>query len=224
MIDIHNHAIFGIDDGAKTIEDSIKMIDQAINIGISDIILTPHYNRKYKSMDVEDKFNKLIDYYKDKPINLHLGREYKYNALKPLKKFTLGHSNYMLIEFSTIEKEPIEEVCYNMKARGLIPIIAHIERYHYLTKTDYEEIKEVALFQVNSESVLGISSYRKDKKITKYLLKKGYVDFIASDAHNDTNRGNTLDKAYLYILKKFGKQLAEDLFINNPKKIIETHI
>lgn len=223
MIDIHNHALFGIDDGAKTKEDAIEMIDQAIAIGVTDLFLTPHFSRKYKSLQVEEPFQTLVDYYQDKPINLYLGREYKYNPLKPLKKFTLGNSNYMLIEFSTIEKDPIEEVCFNIKAKGYMPIIAHIERYHYLTKDDYEEIKRVALFQVNSETVIGMSSYRKDRKIAKYLLKKGYVDFIASDAHNATNRANTLDKAYAYIAKKYGQQHAQDLFVNNAKRIIETH-
>lgn len=224
MIDIHNHALYGIDDGAKTLEDSIKMIDQAIEIGITDLFFTPHYNRVFKDEDVVGKYQELVALYKDKPIKLYLGREYKYNDLKPLKHFMMGASYYMLIEFSPMRKEPIEEVCYNLKAKGIIPIVAHIERYHYLTKADYEEIKAVALFQVNSEAVIKKSSYRKDFKIAKYLLKKGLVDFIASDAHNTTNRRNTMLEAYHYIEKKYSKQIADDLCMNNARKLIETHI
>ncbi len=221
MIDIHNHALYGVDDGAKTIEDSIEMINQAIKIGIKELILTPHYNRRYNKVDLKKEFEKLVNYFKDYPIKLHLGREYRYNSLEPFKKFTMGDSNYILLEFSTTIPDPIEEVCYNVSRNGFIPIIAHIERYHYLTKEDYEELKEVALFQVNSETVIGKSSFRKDKKIVKYLLKNGLVDFVASDAHNTTDRKNTLDKAYKRIYKKYGKEVALDLFVNNPKKILK---
>ena len=223
MIDIHNHALFGIDDGAKTIEDSIKMVDQAIEIGIKHVFLTPHYSRRHRKLNIETNYKALLLACQDKPIKLHLGREYLYNPLESFKAFTMGDSNYILIEFSTIEKEPIEEVCYNINAKGYVPIIAHIERYHYLTKKDYEEIRKVALFQVNSETVIGLSSYRKDRRIAKYLLKKDLVDFIASDAHNVTNRKNTLDLAYQHILKKYGQQRADDLFKNNQKKLLITH-
>ncbi len=221
MIDIHNHALYGVDDGAKTKEDSIKMINQAIEIGIKELFLTPHYNKRYNKVDVKKEFEELVDYFKDSPIKLHLGREYRYNSLEPFKKFTMGDSNYILLEFSTTIPDPIEEVCYNVSRNGFIPIIAHIERYHYLTKEDYEELKEVSLFQINSETVIGKSSFKKDRKIVKYLLKKGLVDFVASDAHNTTNRKNTLDKAYKYINKKYGKEVALDLFLNNPKKILK---
>lgn len=221
MIDIHNHALYGVDDGAKTIEDSIAMINQAMEIGIEELFLTPHYNRKYNKVDVSKEFNELVNIFKDSSIKLHLGREYRYDSLEPFKKFTMGNSNYILLEFSTIIPEPIEEVCYNVNKNGFIPIIAHIERYHYLTKEDYDEIKEVALFQVNSETVIGKSSFRRDRKIVKYLLKKGLVDFVASDAHDTMNRKNTMDKAYEHINKKYGKEIALDLFLNNAKKILK---
>lgn len=224
MIDIHNHALYGVDDGAKTIEDSIAMINHAIEIGIKELFLTPHYNRRYNKVNVKKEFEELVKIYKDSPIKLYLGREYRYNSLEPFKQFTMGNSNYILLEFSTTIPDPIEEVCYNVSRNGFIPIIAHIERYHYLTKEDYEELKDVALFQINSEAVIGKSSFKKDRKIVKYLLKQGLVDFVASDAHNTTDRKNTLDKAYNYIQKKYGKELALDLFVNNPKKIIETHL
>lgn len=224
MIDIHNHALYGVDDGAKTIEDSIAMINHAIEIGIKELFLTPHYNRRYNKVNVKKEFEELVKIYKDSPIKLYLGREYRYNSLEPFKQFTMGNSNYILLEFSTTIPDPIEEVCYNVSRNGFIPIIAHIERYHYLTKEDYEELKDVALFQINSEAVIGKSSFKKDRKIVKYLLKQGLVDFVASDAHNTTDRKNTLDKAHNYIQKKYGKELALDLFVNNPKKIIETHL
>lgn len=223
LIDVHNHALFGVDDGAKTIEDSILMIDQAIKNNVQEIILTPHFNKRNKSIEnVEENFNRLKKAIKDKPIKIYLGREMRFYELekKPIY-YTMNGTKHVLVEFDPINHSPIEEVCYSLRVKGYKPIVAHIERYHYLTVTDYNKIKKFAEVQVNADAVLGISNIRKDYKITKYLLKHKIADYVGSDAHDTTKRKNNLLKAYKRVKRKYGIQYANYIFYENAKKITE---
>jgi len=223
LIDVHNHALFGVDDGAKTIEDSILMIDQAIKNNVQEIILTPHFNKRNKSIEnVEENFNRLKEAIKDKPIKIYLGREMRFYELekKPIY-YTMNGTKHVLVEFDPITHSPIEEVCYSLRVKGYKPIVAHIERYHYLTVTDYNKIKKFAEVQVNADAVLGISNIRKDYKITKYLLKHKIADYVGSDAHDTTKRKNNLLKAYKRVKRKYGIQYANYIFYENAKKITE---
>lgn len=223
LIDIHNHALFGVDDGAQTLEDSIAMIDQAIKNNIQEIILTPHFNKRNKSVDIVEKnFNLLKETIKDKPIKIYLGREMRFYELekKPIF-YTMNGTKHVLVEFDPISNSPIEEVCYSLMVKGYKPIVAHIERYHYLTANDYKKIKKFAEVQVNADAVLGTSSMRKDYKITKYLLKHKMVNYVGSDAHDTTKRKNNLLKAYKRVKRKYGYQYANYLFCENAKKITQ---
>jgi len=223
LIDIHNHTLFGVDDGAKTLDEALLMIDEAIKNNISHIVLTPHYNKRSHSVNTVLKhFDELKNAVKDRPIELYLGREHKYYELeKNPVYYTMHDSKHVLIEFDTVLENPIEEICYSLSLKGYKPIVAHIERYHYLTKEDYMLIKQYAELQINSNSVLGLSSVKKDNKIAKYLLKNKLADYVASDTHDVTRRNNTLFQAYKRVKKKYGVQYANTLFKENAKKIIE---
>ena len=108
---------------------------------------------------------------------------------------------------------------YELKRKGFISIVAHIERY---VSADLEVALEVknlgGYIQVNAESIVG-ETKRFYKKFIKKLFKNGLVDFVSSDIHYD--RMNYMSQARRYVEKKFGKQTAEDVFINNAKMIIE---
>lgn len=223
MIDIHHHGLFGVDDGAQTIEDSILMIHEAIENNITDIILTPHYNVYFKNRDkIEAHFEILKEHVKDKPINLYLGYESRYNPNDPTYvDKRLHNTQYLLLEFSSNRPTDIEEVSYTLSTQNIIPIIAHIERYHYLDKSSYLDIKIHSLIQVNANAVLGKALNKKDTKIARFLLKKRLVDFVASDAHNTKDRHNDMLKAYQYVSKKYGSTYADKIFRENAEKIIK---
>ncbi len=220
LVDIHNHALFGVDDGALTIKDSILMLNEAIENKISDIILTPHLNKRSNEKDVLKNFEALKAAAKDLNINLYLGREVRYYQYKQIDYKTLNESKYCLVEFSMHGEDAVEEVCFNLKTKGLKPIVAHIERYHYLKKEDYFKIKESAQIQINAESVLNLGSYKKDYKIAMFLLKNRLVDYVASDAHNTELRGNKMLKAYNVVKKRFGTSYANLIFKENAQAII----
>ena len=136
--------------------------------------------------------------------------------------FTLNKSRYVLLEFDYNNFVDIGNICFELKVCGYIPIIAHIERYTYVDASDVEEfIDSGALIQINASSVVdGIfAKYR--KKVDKYL-KLNLVHFVASDIHS--GRKYLLDKAYLAIKKKFGKERADKLFIENGKRVINNEI
>ena len=227
MIDIHAH-ILPIDDGSKDLETSLSMLKKSIEQGITAIILTPHYNSTTKltleqTIDYFEEFKQIIKQ-KDYNIDLYLGQEvyidrhYK-KKIEQHDFLSLNGSKYILIEFDYDTKMDITEVVYELIRLGYKPIIAHAERYENLTINDVEEIKELGGYiQVNANSVVGLS-LGKSKAFAKKLLRKGLVDFIASDIHHF--RKNKMKLAKTCVELKYGKEIKDLIFNLNAKKIIE---
>ena len=213
MIDIHTHVIPCVDDGSPNLETSLEMIKHEISIGVDTIYCTPHhiYKRYEKSVEeIKANFLKLKEAVESEnlPIKLYLGQEICYShrediitMLESGKLLTLNNTKRVLLEFSFHrEPEDISDVIYNFGVHGYEIIIAHVERYEWMT---FDKVKllrsEGALIQINSNSILGLTTW-KEKRFVKKLLKNNLVDFVASDTHSF--RPSTLDKS----LKK----------INNP--------
>lgn len=194
MFDIHTHILPNIDDGSASLETSIKMLQDAIDQGVSDLILTPHFDIYGLKCDVNTDYQKEFNNFQEEvikrnlKINLYLGNEiyytkgiYKY--LKSKKIFPLGNTNKVLIEldFNNYNVN-FEELIYEFKIEGYQVIIAHAERYSYSNYKLIREWKEKgALIQVNASSFYGS---RKIKNIANKLLKENLVDYIASDVHS----------------------------------------
>ncbi|MBQ0099102.1 MAG: hypothetical protein KBS91_00950 [Firmicutes bacterium] len=228
MIDIHTHYIPNVDDGSENIDSSLKMLKEAVSKGISDIICTPHFREpfKYSYSEIKNKFELLKKAVTEEGINinLYLGREiFCENGLKVLlnsDNFSMCDSKYVLLEFSSENDDDIPQIVYELKLKGYMPIVAHIERYHSLTLDDIIDVKNAgALIQVNAGSMFGEESKFFKKKV-KNLFREGLVDFVSSDIHED--RINYMEQAYKYVSRKFGKEVARSVFIDNAKKIIES--
>ena len=207
MFDIHTHIIPYVDDGSSSLEESINMIKHEIDIGVTDIICTPHhiFHRYEATVEViKERFNFLKEEVEklNLPIKLYLGQEICYthrediiSMLKNGTLLTLNNTNRVLLEFSfTREPEDILDVIYNFNINGYQVIVAHVERYEWMTLDKVVALRnEGALIQINSNSILGLTSW-KEKRFVKKLLKKGLVDYVASDTHSF--RPSTLDKSY----------------------------
>lgn len=224
MIDIHTHILPFVDDGSKSLEASIELLQEEIEFGVTDVFFTPHYMRTRNYLSPYEENKKVFDDFQNEvkkrnlSINIHLGNEiyYHLDSVQKLRDqivVPLGNTRFVLIEFSTSEEEEdVAEAIHNMKSLKYIPIIAHIERYPYLTFHDYEIIKKMgAYIQVNAGSVTG-SSGQQYKKLAFKMIKSGLVDFISSDIH--TFRKNEMKEAYHIVEKKFGKEKADHLFHN----------
>ena len=234
MIDIHNHIIFEVDDGACSLDESIKMIELAYSQGYKEIIATSHYIiGKYNVLHSihSDKLEGIRKRLSEKNIDVivHLGREvlYHFDTAKNyelMKSLTLANSRYLLIEFFFHEiPQGFEEYIYELKIRGIIPILAHCERYIHSDK-DFDKIvsfyQEGALIQVNINSFIGIFGSHSAKYAEK-LLNSNMVQFLASDAHRSSGIRSYevkegLDKIKLLI----GDSKVRELTVENPKKII----
>ena len=207
MIDIHTHIIPYVDDGSPNLETSIAMIKHELAIGVDEIIATPHhiYSRYESTVEViKERFNFLCEEVKKQnlPITLYLGQEIYFThkediiqMLKEGKLLTLNNTNRVLLEFSFHrEPENLLEVIYNFRVNGYQVIVAHVERYEWMT---YQKVvalvNEGAKIQINSDAVLGYTSW-KEKRFVKKLLKNNLVDYVASDTHSF--RPSTLDKSY----------------------------
>ncbi len=227
MIDIHTHVLPLVDDGSASIEKSLQMLKDSAQQGVTDVILTPHcrahYNETPESLKKSfDEFVKIATA-NGVNVNLYLGQEIFINKhikqkLQDGEHLTLNGSKYILLEPDYVECE-ITEAVYELTRIGYIPIVAHVERFPYITEQDVLEIKELGgLIQINA-SALFCNDFRTDKKRAKRFLKAGLVDFVASDVHS--NRENYMQKAYKYVKSKYGINYADAVFILNAKKIIE---
>lgn len=231
-IDIHNHILYGIDDGSKSLEESIEILKQHKEMGFKDIVVTPHYieNSKYTTNNKEKE--KILKTLKDKVkgINLYLGNEVFINnnleeLLEKQEISTINKSRYLLIEFPMNQKlKTITNTIYELKIKGIIPIIAHPERYEYVKKDINivdEWINEGALLQSNYGSIVGVYG-NKAKKTVKKLLKKNKISLLATDIHfPDSKIYQNIEKSKKKIKRIVGEEKLIELSITNPKKIIE---
>lgn len=233
FIDIHSHIIPGIDDGSKDIQETREMLETAYNKGTRIIIATPHCKRGKIITDIkiiEEKLELVRDLAKEigDDFEIFLGSEIFGNvgvsdSLND-KIITMANSKYVLIEFFPKEEySVIRDVLYEFQSKGYIPILAHVERYENLIK-DFEKIKDLSemgvYFQVNASSLVKFKSF-KLKSFIKKLIAHNLIHFVASDAHNASNRHANLQECAIYIKKKYGDLYMEELLINNPKQILK---
>ena len=196
MIDIHTHILFGVDDGARTLEESIALIKHEITRGITDIFLTPHLisgsHQTASKETILAHFNQLVQEVQrlQLSVRLHLGSEIYYvdSLLERIKKnefFSLGDSNQYLVEFSTrLKTLNLEEVIYQSGLENIQIMIAHPERYIHVDIAELLHLKPMgALLQINQSSLDGKEGFT-IKRRAKKLVKLGIVDFIASDLHH----------------------------------------
>ncbi len=228
MIDIHTHILPMVDDGSKSTERSLEMLKEEVSQGVKAVILTPHYRGRFASTPESLKvaFDEFCGKVAEEkiPIELYLGREVCISSgvkacIKEDRALCLANSNYILIEFDFFNKVEASVIAHELKHAGLLPIIAHAERYAYLTLNDVYEIKRAGgLIQVNAESILGELG-RGVKKFVKKMFEAELVDFVASDVH--AVRNNRLLEARTHVERKYGLDVAERVFNLNAKKILE---
>ena len=232
IFDIHNHIIYGLDDGAQSLEDTISMINMAYEDGIRSIIATSHYHPSFRCDIEEMKINFQVvteNIAKDKPdMNLYMGNECYLDekllsALLEGRCATLAGSQYVLIEISyhaplMIAKMMLADIIMN----DYIPIIAHCERL-INNKDDLKKILELkamgCFLQINANTILA-----PQKRWLKNWIYTGLtnqtISFIASDAHNVIQRPPVLNRAFTLVRKKLGAKIADDVFFSNAQAII----
>lgn len=232
MIDTHCHILFGIDDGAQDLEESMRMCSIASSDGIKIIIATPHYiDGMAISSDVHDKLAVLNEELKKRSMELsilpgseiYLGLD-TYEHLHRRDCPSLNNSRYVLVEFSMMDvPRYVSDALYNLRLKGYVPIIAHPERNVIIMEKPelvYDFVMEGCLIQINSTSLTGLSG-KGPRKAAELLLKHRLVHFIASDAHSSKRRVPVLSGAWELADKLGGAGTAERLMNTNPRAVID---
>ncbi len=227
MFDIHSHILPFVDDGSSSVESSIALIKEEMANGVTDIILTPHFKKgiyEYGTEELKQEFEKFKEEVQNQglKVNLYLGQEVYcdrdiYNRIKNGSVLTLSNTPYILLEFDYFTETDIADYVYNVSMLGYKPIIAHIERYSYLDWNTIFDLKRMgALIQVNAFSITGDYGRNFQKKVIK-AIKKGLIDFVASDIHS--GRDCVMHRAYKILSRHGGRHLADKLFALNAKSI-----
>jgi len=235
MIDIHNHLLFGIDDGSKSIEESIDVLNDMYKYGYTDIILTPHYikDSKYNSSRInnykrlKELRNALIE--NDININLFLGNEIYidediFELIKNGIVSTLNNTRYILIELPMSgEYEDYKYIFSDLMRKGCKIILAHPERYIAFQK-DFNKIYELeklgVYFQSNLGSIVGDYGIEAEKTI-KRLLKEKKIAFLATDIHHKKHDYNKWEMAKEIALKYISEEEYNILTVDNPKELLK---
>lgn len=231
MKDLHSHICFGIDDGCKTIDQSIFLLKKMAANGFTDIFLTPHYIEDTNSVAPNRVKRKIIATLREVceeegiNINLYEGNEVYLtdNVVEYIENdeiMTLNGTKYVLMEFSMhLDNPNIRTILHNVMSCGYIPIIAHPERYTYMTLDRLQDLQDMGiLFQGNYLSLFDKYGKLPRKNLEKYL-KAGLITFLGSDIHHDEELH--MDKVYKK-LKKYVKsdQKVYDLMEGNIDKIL----
>ncbi len=234
MIDIHSHILPGIDDGARTMEDSINMAKLAVSEGIHTIIATPHHmNGQYENerVDILHRVDELNKHLKQENIDLHVlpGQEnriygemvedYQNEKLLPLNRV----SPYIFIEFpSSSVPRYADRLLYELQNEGLIPLIVHPERNAEIVERPdrlYNLVKNGAATQLTASSLTGYFG-KNIQKFSQQLIEANLTHFIASDAHNIHNRSFKMEEAMDTLEKKYGIDMIY-YFTENAELLIE---
>ncbi|MGT2926479.1 capsular polysaccharide biosynthesis protein Cps4B [Streptococcus cuniculipharyngis] len=239
MIDVHSHIIFDVDDGPKTLEDSLALIKESYRQGVRTIVATSH-RRKGMFETPEEKIWANFQLVKEAvaeqlpDLTLLYGGELYYSdrvqaGLEQQTVPTMAGTRFALIEFSmTTSWKDMHNALTQVLLLGITPLIAHIERYNALEfdKKRVQELINMGCYtQINSNHVLKPKFFgdrhKVFKKRARYFLEEDLVHCVASDMHNLTERPPYMKEAQELIRKEFGRQRAQDLFEVNPSVLLE---
>ena len=233
MKDIHSHLLYGIDDGSKSIDESILLLKEMKKHGVDELILTPHYvegsryncNNKNKE-ELFNEFKKKVEE-ENIDVKLYLGNEVfittKFIELINNNEIkTLNNSKYLLFEFPLRHVyKNTSEIISDITSNGYIPVLAHPERYPiFQNHPDMleEYLRKGILMQCNLTSLFNVYG-NVAKKTMKYFLKNKWITFLGSDTHHRVQfDSKKLEKKLLKITKD--PEYVDDLLNNNFDKII----
>ncbi len=242
MIDVHCHILPGIDDGALDMSTSLEMLRKAEKAGITDVILTPHYIRNsIYNADNMKKWQLLKELTKKAKedgikVRLYLGNEVYIDSHLPemlagyvgeeseemYEVATLNSSRYVLVEFPVrTEDKTAKETLFTLVQKGLIPVIAHPERYIYIQE-DISYLDDLigmgCLLQGDYLSLTGRYGKHAEKTLKK-LLKEDKIFCLASDLHKATDEYQVRETRKK-LLKIVDSAKIKELVVDNPEKIL----
>ncbi len=233
--DIHSHFIYSVDDGSKSIEQTLLMLQQAADNNFRRLAATPHVNdlmNEEVSRQIFDNFyeiQKLLVEHKI-PLQISLASELFFNpSMHNWIEYDWATYNnrqkYLLFELPFYDSPSgVGDFIFNCRLKGLTPILAHPERYSYLQ--DGPQIlvnwqQQGCLMQMNAGSIIGQFG-QKVGEFSRKLLKANMIQIIASDAHDHEFRSYEIVREAEDDLKEFlPEEYIQEIFRDNPRRIFE---
>lgn len=232
FVDIHHHLIYGMDDGAQTWEQTQQMLTRAWQNDIDRIIATPHAEPGMEPFPMEQlmrRIRRAQSWCDEQRMQMEIlpGCEIFYTpqTVRMLREGlipTLAGSDYVLVEFSPAA--PYSELigaAKTLTAVGYQPIFAHIERYRCLRWPGRVQLLRERYgisMQMNVDTICRKHAFLSQRWVDT-MLRKGYIDVAATDAHNVTSRPCCMKDGYQALQKRFGQEMADRLCIEFPGQI-----
>ncbi|NQV30573.1 MAG: hypothetical protein HQ508_06775 [Candidatus Marinimicrobia bacterium] len=235
LIDIHNHMLPAVDDGAKNAAMALSMLQEAVQQGVGHLVLTPHLYEAdiikgtgdWKSKIEEGKRTILaLQAEHNLPIKITVAAEVRYQDMLPIileELEVLIGGKYLLLEFA-FHSVPnnLERIIYEITRNGVVPIIAHPERIKPWQR-EPQRLEELINMgcptQVDIGSFLGTLGSNTEK-LANFLFDRDAVHLVGSDSHNLESRAVYAKPGYDWLIDRYGDEYADLMLKINPEKIL----
>jgi protein-tyrosine phosphatase len=232
MVDMHNHVLPQVDDGADSVETSLEMLRRGLEEGIEAAVLTPHFKPEDDQEKAElhqRRFAQLQEAVSGAglQVQLFLGAElgFRFGLAEAARwpGIALAGSRYVLVDLPPGPMPGgLEQGMFELRTAGFRPILGHPERHRQLTG-DHRQLRRLReqelLFQLDAGSLTGRFGQR-TQEAARMLAQRGWAEFVASDGHNLEKRPYTLRAAYQWVEEVLGAEEAQLLFADNPRRLV----
>jgi len=235
LIDIHLHILPGVDDGPKTMEQTLQLARALVQEGIHTAIATPHYNDEFPQRPAAEIRERVGEVQQELerhaiPLRLFAGHEVLISPalledVQTGRVATLNGGRYLLLElWNSMWLPDTERIIFALRTIGIIPVLAHVERYRAIQQ-DHSRLKALlqqgVIAQITASSLIGLQG-RTIRRCAEALLKEGLIQCIASDAHGLHTRPPRVAEGLQCAARMLGRERVHQMVEICPAAILNS--